>query len=88
MAVAARKAEFQSEPAGVARPAPRLAEDTDFAGPTAVHAQQRALEAAFSGRHAHPRLRAVSYTLATLACFGVWAAIISAAAHVGRMVHP
>ena len=88
MAVAARKAFFEPVQTPVARPAPRLAGENDKGGPSAIHEQQRLLEAAFSERHANPRLRAISYSLLTVASIGMWAAIIDAAVHVGHMLRP
>jgi hypothetical protein len=88
MAIAARKAFSESAPVRVWRPAPRPADETDLAGPSAVQNHQQALEAAFAARNAHPRLRAATLSLLTLASVGLWAAIIIAAIHVGRMVTP
>ena len=88
MAVAARKAVFEPVQARAARPVPRVAGENDRGGPSAVHEQQRLLEAAFTTRHANPRLRAVSYSVLTVASIGMWVAIIDAAVQVGRMLHP
>jgi len=88
MAVAARKAFSESVPIPASGPAPRLADETDLAGSTPVHDQHRALEAAFAQRSEHPRLRAVTFSLLTLASLGLWAAIIAGAVYVGRMVNP
>jgi len=86
MAVAKRKTNFETFEPRAARPALRLANATDQAAPTAVHGQQRVLEAAFTERHAHPRLRAWSYSLLALASIGIWAAVISGAVYVGHMI--
>jgi len=86
MAVAARKTLFQILPPRKQRPAPRLANAADPAHPSAVHAQQDALQAAFTARHPHPRFRAIVFSLLILASFGLWAAIIAAAIHVGQMI--
>jgi len=88
MAAAARKTFLEPVPARLARPTPRLAGENDRGGPSAVHQQQRLLEAAFTERNANPRLRAVSYSLLAVASIGMWVAIIGAAVHVGHMVHP
>jgi len=88
MAVAARKAFLQPVPTRVTRPTPRLAGENDRGGASAVHEQQRLLEAAFTERHANPRLRAISYSILTVASIGMWIAIIDAAAHVGHMLRP
>ena len=86
MAVAARKAFLESVPARASPP--RLADESDLGGRIPVHDQQRALEAAFATRNAHPRLRAVTFSLLTLASLGLWTAIIAGAVYVGRMVNP
>jgi hypothetical protein len=86
MAVAARQRLFESAQPRPAPPAPRLAGSADQARASQVHTQQEMLEAAFTGRHEHPRLRAVTLSLLVLASTGLWAAIIAAAVYVGRMV--
>jgi len=87
MAVAARKTLVETFQPREPAPGPRLANATDQAAPTEVHDQHRLLEAAFTERHAHPRLRAVSYSALVLASLGLWTVIISAAVHVGHMIH-
>ena len=94
MAIAALKPFNQPVRPGL--PAPRLVDETDFGGPSQVpnqvpnqvRDQQRALAATFTAPHAHPRFRAVTFSLLTLASVGMWAAIIAAIVHVGQMVHP
>jgi len=88
MAEAARKAYFESVQPRRKTPAPRLAEAADLARSSAVHDQHRQLEAAFTARNHHPRLRAISYSLLVLGSLGLWAVIIDAVIHVGRMFHP
>ena len=88
MAVAARRAFSESAPVRVSRPAPRPADATDRVGPASVHDQRRALEAAFTARSEHPRLRAVTFSLLIFASTGLWAAIIIAIVQVGRMGQP
>jgi hypothetical protein len=91
MAVAARKRLLEPAqpcPAQPAQPAPRLAQSADQARASQVHTQQQMLEAAFTARHQYPRLRAVTLSLLILASAGLWAAIITAAIYVGRMVNP
>ncbi len=88
MAVAARKAFFEPVQTRASRPAPRVAGENDKGGLSVVHEQQRLLEAAFTERHADPRLRAISYSILTVASIGMWVAIIDAAVHVGHMLRP
>jgi hypothetical protein len=88
MAVAARNRSFESAQPRPTPPTPRLAGAADQARASQVHTQQQMLEAAFTGRHEHPRLRAVTLSLLILASASLWAAIITAAIYVGRMVNP
>lgn len=88
MAVAARKTFPEPAQPRPAPPEPRLAQPDDQAHPSAVHAHQERLEAAFTARHEHPRLRAASLGLLILTSLGLWAAIIAGAVYVGRMVNP
>jgi hypothetical protein len=88
MAVAPRKSLPESVQPRRSPPSPRLAQSDDQAHPSAVHAQQQTLEAAFTARHEHPRLRAVTLGLLILASTGLWAAIIAGVVYVGRMFNP
>jgi hypothetical protein len=88
MAALAQLKISNTAPAPEAAPAPRLANDTDAAHPTLVHAQRIMLESAFAEPDEKPFPPAVKLALLIGVPILLWASAAIGAISALRMMHP